>query len=186
MKVSILRRIQYFVLPKTKPQVPQIFKRVVLALRTKKDQKLLLKSFKEVPLNSLEMLLPGAKIKMSNFDKTVLTAGGAATALSLAAKAITVLADKNINSMLSVAAVTGSVSAVVWWRYQNRVNKYLVELNKLLYEKNIANNRGVLALIVDRAEDESFKEALLVYTFLLTARPSKLMAAKSEGLDGMY
>ena len=47
---------------------------------------------------------------------------------------------------------------------------YLTDVNRTLYYNNIANNRGLLALLVDRAEDELFKEALLAYTFLLTHR----------------
>ena len=47
----------------------------------------------------------------------------------------------------------------------------------MLYFKNLANNQGLLASIVSRAEDESFKEALLVYTFLLT---SSLQAARCK------
>ena len=43
-------------------------------------------------------------------------------------------------------------------------------MNRTLYYNNIANNRGLLALLVDRAEDELFKEAIATYTFLLTHR----------------
>ena len=34
----------------------------------------------------------------------------------------------------------------------------------------MANNRGVLTLLADRAQDEEFKEAMLAYVFLLSPR----------------
>ena len=47
-----------------KPQY-EYYKRVVVAIRLKKDNKLMLKAFKEVPVNNLEMLLPDGTIRMS-------------------------------------------------------------------------------------------------------------------------
>ena len=38
--------------------------------------------------------------------------------------------------------------------------------------QNIANNRGLITLLVDRAEDESLKEAILTYAFILNSRPA--------------
>ena len=42
-----------------------------------------------------------------------------------------------------------------------------MELSKTFYYKALANNRALLTLAVDRAEDEVFKAALLAYTFVL-------------------
>ena len=38
-----------------------------------------------------------------------------------------------------------------------------------LYFKNLDNNAGVFHHLVDAAEEEEFKEAVLAYYFLLTA-----------------
>ena len=70
--------------------------------------------------------------------------------------------------MMAVAGLTATQS---WTVYKNRRNVYLLQLSRLLYFRNIANNKGLLTLLVDRAEDELFKEMLLAYTFLLTNRP---------------
>jgi hypothetical protein len=49
----------------------------------------------------------------------------------------------------------------------------------MLYFKNIANNRGLLTLLVDRAEDELFKKLALTYSFLLANRPPSVASLPS-------
>ena len=159
-----------------KPSV-EYYKRVVVAIRLKKDTKLLLKAFKEIPVNNLEMILPDGTLKMNRLDKGVLTASLFIAASGLVAKAVTVLAHMNLDWMLLVTFVTGVIGIQAWSSYKNRRNAYLVQMSRMLYFKNLANNQGLLASIVSRAEDESFKEALLVYTFLLTSR---LQAARCK------
>ena len=55
------------------PKAENYYKRVVVAVRLKRDDKLILKGFKEVPVNDLEKLLPDGKIKMSKLDKTIMS-----------------------------------------------------------------------------------------------------------------
>ncbi|XP_067651664.1 transmembrane protein 143-like [Haliotis asinina] len=162
------------------PQPMEYYKRVVLAIRLKKDSKLMLKAFKEVPINSLEMLLPDGTIKMSTFDKGLLSSSVFLASVGVVAKVVTVLAEMKIDWTLIVTAITGMVGIRAWTVYKNRRNSYLVDVSRMLYFKNIANNRGLLTLLVDRAEDESFKEALLTYTFLLTNRPPSEKAKPSS------
>lgn len=164
------------------PKKPEYYKRVVIAIRFKRDQKLLLKSFKEVPVNNLEMLLPEGRILMSKYDKSVITAMVVFGGLSALAKAVTYLASMNVNAMLWIMGLTGVIGVNALTRYKNKRNAYLADLNRMLYFKNIANNRGLITLLVDRAEDESFKEALLVYTFLLTNRSPSSRAKASKAL----
>lgn len=160
----------------------EYYKRVVVAIRLKKDHKLLLKAFKEVPVHSLEMLLPDGKINMTKIDKGILTTSLGLAAAGIIAKIVTLMAKIHIDWMLLVTMVTGLIGIQGWTVYKNRRNAYMVDLSRMLYFKNIANNRGLLALLVDRAEDESFKEALLVYTFLLVNRPPSTMKKGSNQL----
>ncbi|KAK6185030.1 hypothetical protein SNE40_007356 [Patella caerulea] len=157
----------------------EYYKRVVVAIRLKKDQKLMLKAFKEVPVNALEMLLPDGTIKMSTMDKGILTTSAFIASVGIVAKLVTVLADMNIDWTLILTALTGIIGIRAWTVYNNRKNKYLVDVSRTLYYKNIANNRGLLTLLVDRAEDESFKEALLTYAFLLTKRSPSVRSLPS-------
>ncbi|XP_052232684.1 transmembrane protein 143-like isoform X1 [Dreissena polymorpha] len=164
--------------PKTvKPKL--YYKRIVVAIRFKRDQKLILKSFKEIPVNSLEMILPDGKLKIGKFDKRIFTASVTLATLGVIAKVVTVLASMNVDWTLMMTGVTGLLAAQRWTSYKNKRNQYLADLSRLLYFKNVANNRGLLALLVDRAEDETFKQALLVYTFLLANRPASMLDQRS-------
>ncbi|KAL5022889.1 hypothetical protein ScPMuIL_002044 [Solemya velum] len=160
----------------------EYYKRVVVAIRLKKDHKLLLKAFKEVPVSSLEMLLPDGKINMTKIDKGILTFSLGLAGAGIVAKIVTLMAKIHIDWMLLVTMVTGLIGVRGWTVYKNRRNSYMVDLSRMLYFKNIANNRGLLALLVDRAEDESFKEALLVYSFLLANRPPSALTKGSNQL----
>jgi len=50
--------------------------------------------------------------------------------------------------------------------YKSKIN-YLSSMSRLLFYKNIASNKQLFAMIIDRAEDELSKEVLLVYMFIL-------------------
>lgn len=142
------------------------YKRVIAAVRLKKNDKLTLKAFKDIPSSELEKLLPAGKIKMGRFDRYMIVASVSLSSLGILAKFITVLAKMTVNWMLGFAAITGLFGLRGFIAYQNKKSKYLSTLNSMLYYKNIANNRGLITLIADRAEDESFKEALLSYSLI--------------------
>ncbi|XP_005095666.1 transmembrane protein 143 [Aplysia californica] len=171
VQLSLKERLMNKLLRRSPRPAAEYYKRVVVAIRLKKDSKLILKAFKEVPTSSLEMLLPDGTIQMSTMDKGVLVTSAGIAAFGVLAKAVTVLASVHVDWMLLLTLVTGSISFRAWSLYKHRRNSYLVDVSRTLYFKNVANNRGLLSLLVDRAEDESFKEALLTYAFLLNSRP---------------
>ncbi len=162
------------------PAPLEYYKRVVVAVRLKKDDKLILKAFKEIPINALEQLLPDGKVQMTKFDQGLIGVTLTIAAGGILAKFITYLAHVHVDWTLLITGVTGLMGLQAWNTYKNRRNYYLMDLNRALYFKNIANNRGLLALLVDRAEDETFKEALMVYTFLLTNRPPSTVEKESS------
>lgn len=162
------------------PAAIHYYKRIVVAVKPKGQDKVMLKMFKEIPTGALEQLLPDGKIKMSGFDQGLLMATASVGSLTLLVKAVTVLADIHLQWTLIVAAATGIIGLRGWNSYKNRRTRYMMQLAKTLYFKNVANNRGLLALVVDRAQDESFKECLLAYTFLLTNRPEAVREAANR------
>ena len=164
------------------PKPVTYYKRVVVAVRLKKDQKLMLKAFKEVPINALEQLLPDGNVKMTKFDKYILSSSVGIAVTGVIAKIVTMLAHVTVDWTLVVTGITGLIGVRAWTVYKNRRNKYLVDLSRMLYFKNIANNRGLITLLVDRAEDESFKEALLTYTFLLASRAPSVKGKDSTDM----
>ena len=52
-------------------------------------------------------------------------------------------------------------------KFKNRKIKFMKALSDNLYFKNLDNNTGVFHHLVDTAEEEEFKEAILAYYFLL-------------------
>ena len=57
--------------------------------------------------------------------------------------------------------------------YQKTREKYQSQISKDLYFKGQANNAAVLNMIIDLAEEQEVKEALLAYTFLLVDKDGK-------------
>lgn len=156
----------------------RIYKRVILAVRHKSAQKLILKVFKEIRCSRLETLLPNGKIKMSNGTQSFLIATAGTAALGLAIKSLSYIGEGMQWS--SILFFTSSLVALrIWFSYRNRRNVYMVSLSRTLYYKSIAHNRGVLTLLVDRAVDEEFKGALLTYICLLPNEGQSLYGFRS-------
>lgn len=150
-----------------KPPLPaERYKRVVIAIRAKKQSKLLLKSFKDIRCANLEHLLPDGKIRMNQFDQRVLAGMLTVGAASVVIKLVSFLADYKVSWTYIAIAVAGVVALRAWNMYKNKRNSYLVRLGQTLYFNSIANNRALLTLLADRAEDEVFKVTLLAYSFL--------------------
>lgn len=142
------------------------YKRVVVAVRPTKQTKLHLKSFKDIRCANMEYLLPDGKIRMSQFDSRVLVGTLIVGMTGIVVKLVSFLADYKVDSMYIAVAIAGVVGLRAWTMYKNKRNSYLVNLSRVLYFKSIANNRALLTLAIDRAEDEAFKGCLLAYAFL--------------------
>lgn len=160
-------RVASRVVKRFKPPIKaERYKRVVIAIRAKKQSKLMLKSFKDIRCANLEQLLPEGKIRMTKFDQRVLAATLTIGAASVVIKLVSFLADYKISWIYIAISVAGVVAARAWTIYKNKRNSYLVRLSQTLYFKAIANNRALFTLLADRAEDEVFKGTLLAYSFL--------------------
>ena len=142
------------------------YKRVVVAVRGRKQQKLMLKSFKDIRCANIEYLLPDGKIRMNRFDQNVMFATVTVGVASVAIKLVSFLADYKVSWTYIATAAAAIIFLRAWTAYKNKRNSYLVNLSRTLYFKSIANNRALLSLIADRAEDEMFKATLLAYCFL--------------------
>ena len=146
------------------------FTRVFVAVRFKSEKKLHLKVFKDVACDKMEHLLPDGKIKMSEYDKWFLTGSVLVGSSMLGMRGLPMLESYHLNWTWVGVALAGLTGARAWVGYRNKRNKYLANLAATLYFKTVANNRGVLTLLADRAVDEEFKEAFLAYVFLLSPR----------------
>ncbi len=132
-------------------------------------ERIYLKLFKDIPKDDLEMLFPNTKVKIKLFDKIKLgimggggTAGGVAATLSKLSAAI---------DPISAIIAIGGLLGVLWRQIAKVFNqraKYSAILTKNLYFYCLDNNLGALTHLIDSAESEECKEALLAYYFLLS------------------
>ena len=143
-----------------------IYKRVVIAVRTKKQNKLMLKAFKDLPKSNIEYFLPEGKITMSFYDKNFIATLAMVCSLSVVIKLCTTFVDYNAQWTYILGSVTGLIGLHTWNSYKNKRNQYLTNISKALYYKTLASNRAILGLITDRATDEVFKSSLLCYNFI--------------------
>ena len=144
---------------------------------------LYLKIFKNIPHYDLEMLFPNTRVKMTLFDKIKLSitgGGGTIGGLLTAWGKITVAIAKGPFAVLMVIGMFGGVL----WRQIYKIifhrTKYMAELTKNLYFYNINNNMGAIAQIVDMAEGEEFKEAVLAYYFLYIYKDREYTAERLD------
>ena len=75
---------------------------------------------------------------------------------------------------LALLAGIAGLGSFIWKQFNNFKNRklrFLQSLTENLYFKNLDNNAGVFHRLIDDAEEEECKEAILAYSFLL-AQPS--------------
>lgn len=148
----------------------------------------MLKLFQNVPRADVEMLFPDTRVAMRNIDKLFIGVPaivGAAAILTTKVGASLILLGSLMGfwlglhseeieldeaRMLAIIAGLGGLGSFIWKQFSNFKNRKLVFMQSLtqnLYFKNLDNNAGVFHRLVDDAEEEECKEAILAYYFLL-------------------
>jgi hypothetical protein len=153
-----------------------------------------LKLFKDIPKIDQEMLLPGARVKMTRLDKALIAyplVGG-----------LTIMLYEIVNQVIknpalaSVAALASGAAALASWSvaaalggyayksyhsYQVKKQDYHLRLTKSLYFRSLDNNTGVLMRLLDEAEEQECRETFLAYFCLWKYAPPEGWTA--EQLD---
>ncbi len=148
-----------------------------------------LKMFKNIPKMDLEMLLPGSRVRMSLLDqgRILLPAvSGVALTVYKVLQGALVLAFAGFYGMLALLGVVGGTIGYgvrSFVGYLRTKDKHQLYLTRSLYFQNLDNNLGVLFRILDEAEDQDFREALLAYVLLWreTARHHRSDGASTTG-----
>ncbi|MEL6374599.1 MAG: TMEM143 family protein, partial [Pseudomonadota bacterium] len=125
-----------------------------------------MKLFKNIPRTDLEMCFPNTQVRFKLLDKLKLgvTTGGAGIgAFGTAAKLIT--ATNPVGLAIGVLGL-GGVAARQVNNYMTTRQRYMVTMAQNLYFHAMADNRGVLTLMADRAVEEDVKEEMLLYAVL--------------------
>ena len=132
------------------------------------------------------MMFPNTRVEFKLLDKLKLglTAGGGTVAGLVGIIPKLFAAATLLNPFTLVTTLAGFIGLLVRQvtKFFNQRNEYMMTLAQNLYFHNLANNRGVLTLLVDRAEEEDIKEEILLYCFLCRHQnqSTTLSAAKTE------
>jgi len=127
-----------------------------------------MKLFKDIPEADLETLFPNTRVKIRLFDKIklgVLGGGGSVGGIMATITKFSAAIDP-VSAMIAIGGLLG-----VLWRQISKIfsqrAKYSAILTKNLYFYSLDNNMGALTFLIDTAEIEECKEAILAYFFLL-------------------
>ncbi len=156
-------------------EVP-IYQRLAVIFRIQPDrttskyldtQDVYVKLFKDIPKADLDMLLPGTRVKMSLLDRAkilVPSLGG----ITVGVVKLFLVA---LNPYLILGVVGGTLgySARSIYGYLNTRQKYQLNLTQSLYFQNLDNNSGAIHRLLDEAEEQENREAMLAYYFLWQA-----------------
>uniref|UniRef100_A0A8D2JN43 Transmembrane protein 143 n=1 Tax=Sciurus vulgaris TaxID=55149 RepID=A0A8D2JN43_SCIVU len=160
---------------KLPPAERRYFKRVVLAARTKRGH-LVLKSFKDTPLEGLEQLLPELKVRTPTLQRALLNLTLVASGLVFFVNVgMVVLSDLKMATSLLLLLFAIFMGLRASKMFGQRRSMQALELAHMLYYRSTSNNSELLSALALRAQVEHTKEALLAHSFL---------ARRPEGMRG--
>lgn len=147
----------------------------------------IIKLFQNVPRADLEMLFPNTQVRMKTLDKWMIglpaLASSAAVIFTKMGSTLLLIgsliafwlgfSDKSVvidqTALLALGAGMASLGGVLWRefnKFKNRKIRFMKTLTENLYFKNLDNNEGVIHRLIDTAEEEECKEAILGWTVL--------------------
>lgn len=154
----------------------------------------MLKLFQNVPRADIEMLFPNTRVAMRTMDKLMIGVpaliGAAAIVTTKVGASLLLLGtllgfymgmhteevELDEARLLAIVAGLAGLGSYIWKQISNFRNRKLLFMQSLtqnLYFKNLDNNAGVFHRLIDDAEEEECKEAILAYYFLLTQGAAK-------------
>ena len=155
--------------------------------------------YKNIPHYDLELLFPNVKISMSWKDKMMLGVPALGAAIPMAIKVLPSLGlligavaliifgwdlgDKfNVEAgnkkaiypllvaVLSTSIALGGFAVRQYVKYKSKRLEFLKKVTDVLFFKSLDVSQGTLNAIVDSAEEEQTKEAILIYTLMVNEK----------------
>ena len=155
-----------------------IWQRMVLILKQKTHKRLgrfadtehvFLKLFKDIPRMDLEMLLPGTRIKMKLTQRGKLGVSIASSigyvGWKLSEYSMAIIGTSLLALYAPLALVLG-YAYKTWSGFTTMRQTYMLQLTQSLYYQNLDNNGGVIYRLLDEAEEQEVREAILAYFYL--------------------
>ena len=140
--------------------------------------KIYIKYFNKIPRSDLEMMFPNPKPEMKLIHKLQiflpLLAGFAVLIQKTIIEPYYNLGSNPLQDGLSpplivLLIVLGGYVLRTFLGYKNIVQSFLGEIAQSLYFKDKGNNQGVFSMLIDSAEEQECKEAMMAYNFLLNS-----------------
>lgn len=167
----------------------------------------IIKLFQNVPKADLEMLFPNSEVRMRKIDKLIIgtsaVVGGAIVLVTKLGASLLLFAalisfwlgwrsesvemtQQHVISFGIGMGVFGGFIFKEWNKFKNRKIKFMKALSDNLYFKNLDNNAGVFHTLIDAAEEEDFKEAILAYTFLVNSQSGMTPELLDEYIEAYF
>jgi hypothetical protein len=129
---------------------------------------LYLRMFKDVPHVDMEMHLPeqGTKVRMRLIDKAQIASPFAVSIPTVAFKLMGAAILTTSFGIATLVAAPLSAGLNSFFGFQRAKQRHLHRMIRHLYYLTLANNASVVTRIIDCAEEEETKEALLAYFVL--------------------
>ena len=140
-----------------------------------RPENIYLKLFKNLPRSDIEMIFPNTEIKFRMQDKLWLGVSGGSAVGAGVFGAAGKLAVAFSNPVTAAGAV-GGLGMVLFRQIMNVMNtkhRYMQIMAQNLYFHAMADNRGVMVKLADRAAEEDFKEEILLYSVLCKEKVNK-------------
>ncbi|HTU19212.1 MAG TPA: DUF3754 domain-containing protein [Gemmataceae bacterium] len=196
------RRRRWYTLYRTEEAEVPIYRRLVLILKLRRHPRLrelsitddvYLKIFKDIPKLDVVMLLPGARVHLSRLDRgkigLPLLSGLALAAWNVLQDLAVLLerwaASPNTLWALAVGGIGYGYKSI--HGYQQTKQRYHLTLTQSLYFQNLDSNAGVLTRLLDEAEEQESRLAILAYWCLWRyAGPDGWTAADLDASVELY
>jgi hypothetical protein len=158
-------------------EVP-IYRRLVLILKLRQHPRLgpnvdtknvYLKVFKDIPKLDVLMLLPGARVQLNALDRGKIgmpLLGGVALAVWNVVQDLAWTVERLLsspNTMWALAAGGVGYGYRSYYGYRQTKQRYHLTLTQSLYFQNLDSNAGVLTRLLDEAEEQECRAAVLAY-----------------------
>ncbi len=168
---------------------------------------MMLKLFRNIPQGDLESLFPNSEVRMRPVDKLALGVPALAsglvvlfTKLGAALGLLFLFLGFHLGlrdtepdfDHAALALLAGGLSTLglfgwrQWSKFENRKIRFLKLLTEHLYFRNLDNDAGVLHHLVDAAEEEQCKEAVVAYYFAFTAGVPLSAAELDARIEGWF
>src|SRR5262245_28439397 len=130
-----------------------------------------IKLFKNMPRSDVEMIFPNTKVRFRLFDKFKFgVTASSGVGMGVAGTAGKIAIATNPYTLAAAIAALGGVALRQATAFLNQRTRYMVVLAQNLYFHAMADNRGVMTLLADRAAEEDVKEEMLLYGILAKER----------------